>query len=172
MKKVLIPAILGTILLVAGMFAFMPIDKASTVHSTIQATVISKSAAFSDTDWDVAAGEDEKRLTCTAAATINEINFDIDGTLAAGDNIDLVIDPDGAASAVFAAITQVDFFAGVAPADEATLLSTRALDNGVSVDTNGFVSLTLTAEAADNQDERIDLNAFYTSTGTCTWADI
>jgi hypothetical protein len=32
MNKIAIPAILGTILLVAGMFAFMPVEKASTVH--------------------------------------------------------------------------------------------------------------------------------------------
>jgi len=35
MKKILIPAILATTVLVAGMFAFMPIEKASTIHTSL-----------------------------------------------------------------------------------------------------------------------------------------
>ena len=35
MKKIVIPAILTATILVAGMFAFMPIEKAATVHTTI-----------------------------------------------------------------------------------------------------------------------------------------
>ena len=35
MKKLAIPAILAATVLVAGMFAFMPVQKASTVHTTI-----------------------------------------------------------------------------------------------------------------------------------------
>jgi len=37
MNKLVIPAILVSITLVAGIFAFMPVEKASTVHTTIQA---------------------------------------------------------------------------------------------------------------------------------------
>ena len=39
MKKIVIPAILAATILVAGMFAFMPVQKASTVHTTINAEV-------------------------------------------------------------------------------------------------------------------------------------
>lgn len=35
MKKIVIPAILAATILVAGMFAFMPVQKASTVHTSI-----------------------------------------------------------------------------------------------------------------------------------------
>lgn len=38
MKKIVIPAILAATILVAGMFALMPVEKASTVHATIQGT--------------------------------------------------------------------------------------------------------------------------------------
>jgi hypothetical protein len=37
MKKIVIPAVLAATVLVAGMFAFMPVEKAATVHSTILA---------------------------------------------------------------------------------------------------------------------------------------
>lgn len=38
MNKLVIPSILTAAVLIAGMFAFMPIDKASTVHTTIIAS--------------------------------------------------------------------------------------------------------------------------------------
>jgi len=45
MNKIVIPVILTVTILIAGIFAFMPIDKASTVHSTLQ----SSSAATTQT---------------------------------------------------------------------------------------------------------------------------
>lgn len=39
MNKLVIPAILVSITLVAGVFAFMPVEKASTVHTTIATNV-------------------------------------------------------------------------------------------------------------------------------------
>jgi len=39
MNKLVIPAILVSITLVAGVFAFMPVDKASTVHTSIATNV-------------------------------------------------------------------------------------------------------------------------------------
>lgn len=169
MNNLLIPSILAATILVAGMFAFMPIEKATTVHTTIQNTV-QNTATLTDADWDAAdAADDEKRLTCTAAAIIQEITFEIDGTLAGGDNINLVVDPDSAATATFGATTQVDIFGGAAPADEAALLSARGLQQGAPVIATGTVSLLLTAEVADDNNEALDLVAYYTSTGTCTW---
>jgi len=38
MNKLFIPTILAVIVLVAGIFAFIPVEKASTVHTTIQGT--------------------------------------------------------------------------------------------------------------------------------------
>lgn len=55
MKAIIIPTILAATVLVSGMFAFMPIERAGTVHTTIQANTIkfsvataSKSAAAQD----------------------------------------------------------------------------------------------------------------------------
>lgn len=48
MKKILVPAILAAIVLVAGMFAVMPVEKASTVHTSI-GSVILKSATSAST---------------------------------------------------------------------------------------------------------------------------
>ncbi|MEM3085232.1 MAG: hypothetical protein QXU32_12790 [Nitrososphaerales archaeon] len=39
MNKYLIPAILGAVVLMAGMFAFMPVQKAQTVHTSVNTTV-------------------------------------------------------------------------------------------------------------------------------------
>lgn len=44
MKNLVIPAILAATVLVAGMFAYMPIEKASTVHSTILTKQINASS--------------------------------------------------------------------------------------------------------------------------------
>ena len=38
MNKIVIPAILAAIVMIAGIFTFMPIEQATTVHTTIQAT--------------------------------------------------------------------------------------------------------------------------------------
>ena len=39
MKKIAIPSILAATVLIAGIFALMPVEKASTVHTTITASV-------------------------------------------------------------------------------------------------------------------------------------
>lgn len=86
------------------------------------------------------------------------------------DNIDLIIDPDGATVA-FDAVTQVDIFGGNPPGDEATLFTTRNLDQGVVLTTNGFLELRLTGEAADGNNETVDIIVSYTSQGTCSIAN-
>jgi len=45
MNKLLIPAILAAIVVVAGIFAFMPIEKASTVHTTITGQLVTTNTA-------------------------------------------------------------------------------------------------------------------------------
>ena len=39
MNKYVIPAILGIVVLMAGMFAFMPVQKATTVHSGLSGEI-------------------------------------------------------------------------------------------------------------------------------------
>jgi hypothetical protein len=63
MNKVVIPAILGAVVLVAGVFAFMPVQRAQTVHTSIVGNIDDVTADlanlfcvqwFDDTDfaWD------------------------------------------------------------------------------------------------------------------------
>lgn len=95
-KKLVIPTILVATILVAGMFAMMPVQKVTTVHTTIQAsttglkTVTSTPAAF--------AIDAASTLTVTAAslpagtaATLRQItcNYD-DGTTAAATDINTI----------------------------------------------------------------------------------
>ncbi len=44
MNKLVIPSILTVTILIAGIFALMPMDKASTVHTTVQGTQINEVA--------------------------------------------------------------------------------------------------------------------------------
>jgi len=66
MNKLIIPTILTATVLVAGMFAFMPVQQASTVHTTVQANT----AQFSiQTANGNAAGAGETiTITCPAAS--------------------------------------------------------------------------------------------------------
>ena len=47
MNKFAIPSILGIVVLVAGIFAFSPIDEASTVHTTTQGSQLNEAGALS-----------------------------------------------------------------------------------------------------------------------------
>jgi len=172
MKKYTIPSVLASIVVIAAIFAFMPVEQATTVHTTILSSQ-TNTATFVDTNWDDTAetpGQDQKRLQCDAAALITEIAFDVEALTEGGDDINLIIDVDGA-GLDHDPVTQVDIFAGNTPADESNMLSTRGLQNGVALEANGNVSFTLTAEATDGNDEIIQLTAFYSSGGTCTWTD-
>ena len=49
MMKIAIPVLLASIVMIAGIFAFMPVDKATAVHTTIQGTQLNNVAsAFTD----------------------------------------------------------------------------------------------------------------------------
>ena len=99
MKKILIPTILTATVLVAGMFAFMPIEKASTVHTTITAsalTAVSSASASNSCDadgddgtitWDLDAGVD--------SAALVGLYIDADEATDAGDFLTLEINADG-----------------------------------------------------------------------------
>jgi len=50
MNKLLIPAILAATVVIAGIFAFAPIDKASTVHTTITAQLVTTATNTVDLD--------------------------------------------------------------------------------------------------------------------------
>ena len=75
MNKIVIPAILAATVLVAGMFAMMPVQKASTVHTSI-------TAAVSDLDGD---GVPNAVDNCPAVDNTPQTDADFDGIGAACD---------------------------------------------------------------------------------------
>ena len=63
MNKYVIPAILGAVVLMAGMFAFMPVQKAATVHSGLSSEIDSVGVIACE---DVAGGNyDPDDNSCT-----------------------------------------------------------------------------------------------------------
>ena len=53
MMKIAIPVLLVSIVMIAGIFAFMPIDKATTVHTTIQGSQLNSIASDFTTDTSI-----------------------------------------------------------------------------------------------------------------------
>ena len=58
MMKIALPVLLAGIIMIAGIFAMLPIDKATTVHTTIQGTQLNSmsSAILTDLSTNVTAG--------------------------------------------------------------------------------------------------------------------
>lgn len=169
MNRFILPSILLGTVLIAGLFAVLPIEKASTVHTTLQTSIGTlQTIVFTDTDWNDAGSEDQIRVTCTNAAVLYGIAFDIAGTLAAGDNIGINIDPDGADGDFSSVTLTTDDFGAVAPSDNANLMAGQG---PFGLDTNGFVEVELTAEAADDGNEEVNIAFTLSSTGTCTASD-
>jgi len=86
MNKIIIPSILGIILLVAGIYAFVPIEEASTVHKTINSFVVPQVVVLA-TDNTVAAN-DNYELNCDAKFTLLGMNLDATG-IGGNEDIDL-----------------------------------------------------------------------------------
>ena len=92
MKKIVIPVILAVTISIAGIFAFMPIDEATTVHTTLQSasdattqtTTITDDIAEEVRDQDrYAFWEIDAATTITDFILIPDTNVDIDGNLTA-----------------------------------------------------------------------------------------
>lgn len=156
--KIIIPTALVAVILIAGVFALMPVQQASTVHGTIGSL---QTLTKSDTDFDAAENLD---FTCTAAFEVVSMTVDVAASFAdVADNIDLIIDPDGAGGD--AAVTiDPDIENAAAPADT-NLVGSRGPFGG---EANGFVRLNFQAEAADAGTEIITVHYVYRSGGTCS----
>ena len=162
MNKIIIPSILAATILVAGMFAFMPVQKASTVHTTIQSTIL-QSVAKSDTD--VATG-DALTLTCTAPFVVHAINVDADGTLAT-DTVDVDFDPDGAGT-VWDLVANFVSAVDLAATPDIEILALSGENHGPLAGlASGTVSVVINL-TADTGDEAIRAQFLATSTGTCS----
>lgn len=123
MKAVIIPTILAATVLVAAMFAFMPIEKAATVHTTIQSSL---------------------SLRATTPIGGNVVSLDPDGpggtTAAASANanpvavlIQVVQNGQAVTSGVTFTATQASIRAGAttAPSDLGALTAATSQSNGV-----------------------------------------
>lgn len=147
MNKILIPSILTIIIAIAGIFAFTPIDEASTVHTTIQDTttqlveVIGAEAATDDSEYEIECPATSTACIIlevyvdnedtTSVVNVNDIDASIDGSdlfqvVAAADNADVA----AAKTAVLAGIG--DFAMG--SGDVVTVhLTGEANDEGYSI---------------------------------------
>jgi len=76
MKKIVIPAILLATVLVAGMFALMPVEKASTVHTTITADT---QANFDDQERLIIATVGPAGAAITDSVILPDNNVDYSG---------------------------------------------------------------------------------------------
>ena len=89
MKNLVIQSILTAIILVAGIFAFMPIDKASTVHNFIVDAMLENNLKFSVVTGTADDADDVVTITCpgtSGGCLILDVLFDNNG------GADLIID--------------------------------------------------------------------------------
>ena len=168
MNRYTIPSILTGIVLIAGIFAFMPVYEAATVHTTIQNTMIRGTGTFDGPDWDAAGGTDELNLECTAATLVHEISLNPGGLGATDDDIDMLIDVDGTGTATFPAQRLLDIYDGSAPQLEDNILATEGFSQGIALGAGGMIIFDLVQETEAGTDQ-VDAIATYTSQGTCTW---
>lgn len=86
MKSVIVPAILAVTVLIAGFFAFMPIEKAATVHSVIIANAIRMVTVDSATST---AQDQDMRITCptTSSSGCRILEVYVEETVAGGTGV-------------------------------------------------------------------------------------
>jgi len=161
MNKLTIPAILVATVMVAGIFAFMPVEQASTVHDTIQATslqiqtVDSTPAAFAISDDDVL------EITSTDAYSLLAITCTI-------------ADPNGGIADLAAPTITVDGEAGTAGSDQpdpGTSLTYKVIvDGAIYVSEGGADSIVLDYGliTTASGDETIDCTVAFLASGDDT----
>ena len=158
MNKLVIPSILAATVLVAGIFSLIPVQKASTVHSTIQAAT-TKLTSVTKTDTNVDS-TDTASVTCTQSFVVRTIQADIANSVAADITAVISSDADGAA----AAFVPVNILSGV----NVGATSENVVD--AALPASGTVTITFTEVAADGGDEA--LTAFFiievSGDGTCS----
>ena len=169
MNKLAIPAILAATVLVTGIFAFMPVEQASTVHTTIgtQQAVLGVIAADAD-------GASTTTLTCDAPFEVTQITVQTIGAVDAAEDVDVDHDLDGAGNNW---TVDVNYIADVNVSDdENTALLGSEDPNGetgpIIGTTSGTVIVTLNADAdgGENDDGNEGLRVMFMvkSGGTCS----
>ena len=146
MKKIVIPTILAATILVAGMFAMMPVQKASTIHSSGAGNSV-----LELTDANVNAA-DVYTVNCTVDTVVQGVYATLAGTIT---DEDLILAAGGenlGATTVFAAAggqSLLPSLVGVAAADTLTITAGAMTDAGdetavVKVAVSGGGACTLT----------------------------
>jgi len=100
--KIIIPTILAATILIAGMFAFMPVEQASTVHSTLSAS-FSQNNADNSADITIIAEGDGSPKHGWVCVAVNDAGDDVVTALVRTD-----IDPDTTNTIFQTVITNVD----------------------------------------------------------------
>ena len=168
MNKLTIPTILVATVMVAGMFAFIPVEQASTVHTS--GTITSVNDLQSETiasAADVDNGETFATLSCDGPFVVLAINIDGDGDFltTAPDEVDVFFDPDGAGGANWDNVPVIADF--VAVERTATNFDDEMLAGGSLAGlTDGEVTLVF-SEDNDDSDESFRTQFLVESTGDC-----
>ena len=153
MNKILIPSILVAIVIVAGIFAFIPIDKAITVHTTIAANEV-KIFELGAVAFGALAAFDVFTIDCTADYRVVGLVLDMGPGAYGGDDVTVAVGGDDYVRNVTLIEGGVD------------LLDTSSI-TAVSTD-----DVTITFTLADDTDETIsNARVSVVTTGSCTFVD-
>ena len=166
MNKLAIPAILTATIMVAGIFAFMPVEQASTVHTTAIGTIVD--VVDTDASWDAT---DNLGVTCTGAFEVLQIELDLTegaGLFDATDNINFNIDGDGIGTGVATTILVADIFGGNAVADDFAVIDLAAINGPTASSAGGVVYLNLQAETAGTDIVGATATFVVNAIGSCT----
>jgi len=159
MNKIVFPALLVATIMVAGAFAFMPIEQASTVHTTATGGVVIETLTFTDTDLTEAT--DVYTLTCTGDALVNAA-YGLQLVAADGTTTDLTV-----------AIGTTDTGAAglLAAADADAAISLATITN-VVLETGNVMTFT-TGGTADADDGDFNIVSIITRAGntSCAWTE-
>ena len=171
MNKLTIPSILAATVLIAGIFAFMPVEKASTVHTGLGNTLTSIQTQVGELEADVGLGTNLKTLVvddddlaagdmymleCNKEYTVIGIMANVAGTLETTDG--LVVSLEGVTL------------------DTATGFDTTQVqslhENNIPLPANGEVVLTAT-EGTDDGDEETDvmISVLTSNNATCEFEE-
>jgi len=156
LNKVVIPAILTVVVLIAGVFAFMPIDEAATVHTTITSDLAAKVFELGAISAGSLGAGEVFTIDCTAAYRVVGLNFDFTaaGTFV-GDSLAVAVGGDMLHNGTSLAVGGIDALHGTSIAstagDDVTIEITLGTDNG--------------NEGIDNA------RASIVTSGTCTFVD-
>ena len=174
MNKLTIPAILVATVMVAGIFAFMPVQQASTVHDTIIdentqiISVDSTAADFAYTDDDELRISSSEPYQLIGVTCTNDDIADVDATV---DFANLVVTVDGSADATVIDQANVDV-------DDAVDVQ-KWLDDGADyVSEGGTNSIVIGLGAITGEDGDEDINCIVSvltqegSTVTAIWTAV